>query len=367
MCLLSFILPRIPILIDSTRSLCYDDSDETIDSMMFTKGKDMDIPPSWQAILQRIIRAPAERQRLATALGVSTMTLIRWANKDSKPQRSHLTRLVQVTQSQHRTELLEALEASYPDIQSWPKDGEPEQISSEFFAQVLRARATIIESLRFWHISDMVLRQALTQLDANQLGMAITLVQCMPPSEGGKICSLRERVGRGTSPWTADLEHLAIFLGMESLAGYVVETRHVASVEDLRKRDQLLPAYQTEFEVSAAAQPIWLGGRIAGCLLASSTQPGYFSQQRLALLGAFSNIVALAFDTDDFYPPNLIALRVMPEPERQRPYLATFQQRVQQRMSEAAQSGQHMSSLEAEQHVWQELEHILLTLPEPAR
>lgn len=324
----------------------------------------MNASPSWQSILQRMIRAPAERQRLATALGVSTMTLIRWANEDSKPQRSHLARLVQIIQSQNRIELLEALEASYPDIQSWPKDEEPEQISSEFFAQVLHVRATIIESGRFWHISDMVLRQALAQLDANHLGMAITLVQCMPSSEGGKICSLRERLGRGTAPWTADLEHLSIFLGMESLAGYVVETRHAASVEDLRKKDQLLPAYQTEFEVSAAAHPIWMGGRIAGCLLASSTQPGYFSEQRLALLGTFSDIVSLAFDEDDFYPPDLIALRVMPELERQRPHLATFRQRVRQTMSEAAQHGQHMSSFEAEQKVWQELEYLLLTLAE---
>ncbi len=322
----------------------------------------MNTPPSWQAILQRLIRAPGERQRLATALGVSTMTLIRWANGDSKPQRLHLARLVQIIQAQHRAELLEALETSYPTISSWSKDEEAEDVPAEFFAQVLHARATIIESLRFWHIGDMVLRQALAQLDANRLGMAITLAQCMPPSEDGKICSLRERVGRGTPPWTADLEHLAIFLGMESLAGYVVETRHVASVEDLRKQDQLLPAYQTEFEVSAAAHPIWLGGRIAGCLLASSTQPGYFSQQRLELLGTFCDIISLALDTDDFYVPDLIALRVMPEPERQRPYLQTFQQRVGRVMSEAAQDGQHINSFEAEQRVWRELEHLLLSL-----
>src|SRR5713226_10641130 len=128
-----------------------------IDRVTFTRGKDMDTSPSWQGILRQMIKTPTERQRLATALGVSTMTLIRWANGDSKPQRSHLSRLVQVIQAQHRTELLVALEASYPDIQSWPKDELSEHISPEFFAQVLHARATVIESLRFWHISNMVL------------------------------------------------------------------------------------------------------------------------------------------------------------------------------------------------------------------
>ncbi len=319
---------------------------------------------SWQSILQRILKIPMERQRLSEALGVTTITLNRWVHGDSQPQRSHLLRLVQVVQSQHRAELLEALEESYPDIQSWLNEDLPEQISSEFFARILRARATIIESLRFWHISNMVLTQALVQLDPHQQGMALTLAQCMPPSHGGKIRSLRERLGKGTYPWTEDLEHLAVFLGMESLAGYVVETRHIASIEDLRKQTQLLPAYRTEYEVSAAAQPIWLGGGIAGCLLASSTQPGHFTQQRLALLGVFGDILALSFNRDDFYPPKLIELRVMPDLDLQRPYISSFQQRVRQAVSQAASSPEkHVKNFEIEQKVWQAIEHELLVLP----
>jgi len=305
-----------------------------------------------------------ERQRLSEALGVTTMTLNRWAQGDSQPQRSHLLRLLQVVQPQHRAELLEALEASYPDIQSWLKEDLPEQVSSLFFARVLRMRATIIQSLRFWHISDMVLTQALIQLDPHQQGIALTVAQCMPPSQGGKIRSLRERAGKGTYPWSEDLEHLAIFLGMESLAGYAVETRHVASIEDLRKQTQLLPAYRTEHEVSAAAQPIWLGGCIAGCLLASSTQPGHFTQQRLTLLGIFSDMLALSFDRIDFYPPKLIELRVMPALELQRSSISSFQQRVRWAVSQAASSPeQHINYFEIEQNVWQEIEHELLVLP----
>ena len=319
--------------------------------------------PSWQAVLQRIIKAPAERQRLAAALGVTTMTLTRWANENSRPQRPHLIRLVQTIQPQYRAELIAALETSYPDILSWLHEGATEEISSDFFALVLNARATIIESLRFWHITDMVLKQALSQLDPNRLGMSLTLVQGMPPSQDGKIRSLRERMGKGTLPWTADLEHLSIFLGAETLAGYVVQYQRPASIEDLSK-DHLLPAYQSEFEVSAAANPVWLEGRIAGCLLASSTQVGYFSQQRLALLSTFSDIVSLAFDKKDFYPPQLLELRVMPPPQKQRPYLATLRQRVTQALIDAAQNKHHLSNAQAEQLVWSDLEEILLSLPD---
>src|SRR5436309_2707366 len=122
---------------------------------------------AWQSVLQSIIKAPAERQRLATALGVTQMTLSRWVNENSRPQRNHLIQLVQMVQPQHRTALMEALEQSYPEIRNWLHDETPGQIPTDFFSQVLSARATVIESLRFWQLSDMVLRQALAQLDPN--------------------------------------------------------------------------------------------------------------------------------------------------------------------------------------------------------
>ena len=326
------------------------------------KGNGMSSSPSWQAVLGRIIQTPAERQRLATALGVSVMTLIRWTNGSYRPQKSHLIRLVQLIPPEYRAELLAALESEFPDIHSRLYEEPPEQIPPDFFVQVLNTRATIIETLRFWHITDMVLNQALAQLDANRSGMSITLVQCMPPSQGGKIRSLRERMSRGTLPWKAGLEHLSLFLGIETLAGYVVQYQRPASIEDL-SRDNLLPAYQSEFEVSAAANPIWLDGRIAGCLLASSTQAGYFSQHWLALRSTFSDAISLAFDKNDFYRPDCIELSVMPPPDMQRPHLDKFRQRVTQVLVEATQNKRHLTNIQAEQTVWCEIEEILLNNP----
>lgn len=327
----------------------------------------METSSSWQNILQNILKLPGERQRLATALGLSPMTLTRWANGESNPQRPHLIHLLQAVQPQYREVLLESIEIIYPDIQSWLKDNTSEQIPAEFFAQLLNIRTTTTEALRFWRISELLLKQVLTQLDPHQLGMSITLVQCMPPSplHGDKICSLRERSGKGTYPWSADLEHLALFLGMESLGGYAAESRHIVNVDDLRK-DKLLPAYQTEHEVSAAAHPIMLGGRVAGCLSASSTQVAYFTQSRQALLAAFSDLASLAFEKDDFYPPSMIELKVMPKPEYQRPILSTFRQRVSNALTAASHQRIHISNLEAELKVWQELEEELLNLPDEA-
>ena len=327
----------------------------------------MDTLLSWQSSLQHMLKAPGERHRMATALGLSPMTLTRWASGESNPQRSHLIRLVQVVQLQYREELLDGLEAAYPDFQSWLKDDSSEQISSEFFAQLLNIRTTTTETLRFWRISDLILKQVLAQLDPNQLGMSITLVQCMPPSpkHGNKVRSLRERVGKGTHPWEADLEHLALLLGVESLGGYAVEARHIVNIDDLGK-EKLLPAYQTQYEVSAAAHPIMLGGRVAGCLSASSTQLAYFTQSRQALLAAFSDLASLAFEKNEFYPPDIIELKVMPRPEYQHPILSTFRQRVSKVLTAASHQRIRMSNLEAEQKVWRELEEILLDLPDEA-
>lgn len=315
---------------------------------------------SWPSILQGIIKAPNERQRLSTALGVTTMTLSRWASGESHPQRPHLIHLVQVLHPQHRQELLDALEVQYPEIHSWLQEDSSDLIPPDFFAQVLSVRTTTTEPLLFWRISELVLKQALSQLDPNNLGMAVKIIECMPPGPDGKIRSLRERMGKGTFPWIPDL-HETYFLGLESMSGYAAEMRRIVKSDDLSK-NTTFPAFADDYEVSAAAHPIRFEGRIAGCLLASSTQEGYFSQQRLALLASFSDIIALAFAKPDFYPASLIELRVMPRPERQRPLLATFRQRVTEKFQESLLRHEPINNYAAERQVWQEIEQELFAL-----
>lgn len=319
-------------------------------------------PLPWSIVLQNIIRSSAERKRLASALGMADMTLTRWASGESTPQRPHLTRLVQVLQPNHREEIVIALRETYPDIQSWLKADVEERIAPEFFAQVLNVRTTTTESLRFWRISEMVLKQALLQLDPNNLGMAIKLIQCMPPKDG-KIRSIRECAGKGTPPWTDDLEHDVLFLGLESMSGYATETRHFVNDDDLRK-NKIVPAFKGDFEISAVAHPIRSEGRVAGCLLASSTQEGYFTQQRVALSAAFGDLISLAFDKNDFYPPACIELRFMPPPEVQKPIIATFRERVTKRFRKVGRNGTRLSNPEIALAVWQEIEEELLSLPD---
>lgn len=314
---------------------------------------------SWSSILQGILKSTAERQRLAATLGVTHMTLIRWASGEYKPQRNHLIHLIQAVHPNHRYELIDALQEQFPDIHSWLTEDTTDQIPPDFYAQVLNIRTTTTENLRFWRIADIVLKQALTQLDPNHMGMAIKLVQCMPPSKlyGNKVRSLRERMGKGTPPWTTDLEHDTHFLGLESLAGYSVEVRRIVSEEDLRT-SRMFPAHKTREEVSAAAHPIRFEGNVAGCLLACSAQVGYFTQQRLNLLVAYSDLISLAFNKGHFYSPNQIELRPLPLPMNQRPHLIKFRKRVTDILQ--ANYDLHMTNDDAEMMAWQEIENDLL-------
>src|SRR5579864_9541576 len=239
-------------------------------------SKSANSSPSWRMVLQKIIRQPGERQRLIAALEINPMTLNRWLKDAFQPNRAHLSALMRYVPPEYRQELREAIQIDHPDFDGWASEADQSHISSDFYIDILDTRAGIMEAKRNREIVEKVLNQALLQLDPHQQGMALTVAQCMPPRADGKIHSLRERTGRGTPPWTADLENFAIFLGMESLAGYVVQNQHPTSIEDL-SREKLLPAIQDEFEMSAAAVPLLYEGNIAGCLLASSTVIGHFT------------------------------------------------------------------------------------------
>ena len=105
-------------------------------------------------------------------------------------------------------------------------------------------------------------------------------------------------------------------------------------------------------------------GRIAGCLLVSSTQNNYFlPQSRLALIENYANLLALAFEPEEFYEPCQIELNVMPNQEIQKKHFANFRQRVANTMMEGAINKRPVNNLEAERLVWQQLEEELLRLP----
>ena len=314
----------------------------------------------WQEVFQKIIKPMKERKRIAEALDVNKVTLSRWASKNSLPQRDELAKLLKVVQPKDRAELLAALQHSYPEMYTKLQEEVAESISSAFICEVLKGRASTVETLRPWQVGMPIFDEAIKLLDPHQLGILITPVLCMPPVKG-TIRSLREQGGRGIIPWTTDLANTSFFLGLTSLAAYVTQTGRARSVHDINKETYIpVIGYPEVLEKSAAAAPLWFEGKIAGCLLAASVQVGHFTQARMDLLTNLASIFALTLKPEAFYEPGLVQVRYMPHPMSQLDILQTFRDRVGRLRGQADLDGQPLSSHEAELAAWQEIEDELL-------
>lgn len=326
----------------------------------------MHFPQTWRNLLGNIIEDPHERQRIATALGMHTMTLNRWVNEDVSPRTQNLRRLLEVL-PQHREVLLPLMQEEFPDIaselaQNASSHGVPPGIPAGFYTRVLHTKAYTSKQFRFSSLCELILQQILKQLDPHRVGVAAIIARCMPPSSQEQVRSLRESQGEGTPPWPNNLESQGVFLGGESLAGSSIISGHLQANQRLSQTGTLAPGYQGKWEESAVATPIFDAGRMAGALLVSSVLPDYFIPTRCALVEQYAELIALAFAEEDFYEPERIQLGVMPHERMQQLYLSRFRQRVNELMKEAARRQQSLTIIQAEQAIWQQLEAELLEL-----
>lgn len=240
------------------------------------------------------------------------------------------------------------------------RDSPGEAIPAAFYQKVLQESATLPPALHTWSLIDLILSQAIHQLDPTYVGMHIAVVQCMPPrGETLKVHSVRVIHAQGTPPWSAD-GGVSEFLGAESLAGLVVATCHPAVIQDLGSQDVLGAHQQDGVERSAAAWPLLRASQVAGCVVFSSTQAHSFLPSRLALRGQYADLLSIAFKDTDFSPPSSIELRVLPSADLQQLSLASFQSRVVETLRQAAAQGQPLNRLQAEEAVWKQVEDEIL-------
>lgn len=320
---------------------------------------------NWRTLLQEITEDPREKHRICQELSIQPITLTRWINGNTDPRPQNLYHLLS-TLPQYRDQLIDLLQLDerFVDFSFERLDKEAHEIPVDFYINLLINRATMLEHARFKGTGRAILHQAISQLDPEKLGMSVSIVRCMPKSrKDQKIHSLRESIGVGNPPWGRDRELNAMFLGAESLCGYVVTTGEEQINQDVQHGDSLIPAHKTPEEKSAAVYPIVHEGKIAGTLLISSTQSNYFAAEaRLNLMKNFANLVALIFEQDEFYDPPDIQLLPMPDQQQQAPFFANYRQRVLELLAQTRGTEQEMTSSEAEDEIWRRLEEELLNL-----
>jgi transcriptional regulator with XRE-family HTH domain len=309
----------------------------------------------WRDLLAKHIREPHERSQIALALNVGQATLLRWVNGDSKPRKQNLQRLAQIL-PEYRTLFTEVAAEQVDEVDKKNEEPEHVEIPSIFYARVLNAHCNLPRIIHFSSLSEVILQQALKQLDPQRVGMEITVVQCMRPLRDGKVRSLREYIGQATPPWSRESEERVMFLGMESLAGSSVTNGRPLFIEKQQQAVNRFSVQWVDGEESAMAFPIMRSDRIAGCLLVSSVQPEYFHlSYRHKLIQYYAELLSVIFEPDDFYPLADIDLGYMPPYQEQYPYIAAFRQRTANMMI-----ARRLNVMEAERLVWQEIEGELL-------
>ncbi len=317
---------------------------------------------TWRELLGKIISDTQEKQRIAQSLNINPVTLSRWCTSSTRPRYDNIRLLLEAL-PHYRTQFAEFLADDFPQlfhVQTTQEIQVPE-IPSTFYGQVLNAYTSSPTVLRAPMISTLILQQVLTHIDPNQQGIAAIIIQCMQPDEQNKIRSLRKTYGRGTISSISHDYQTQLF-GAESPTGQAIVSGHPIMLQCSNEKTHLFSEQSLSLGESCVAYPIMQADRTAGCLLIVSNEPYYFTQTRLDQIKSYADLLALAFEPEEFYDLCQIELGIMPEGHLQQKYLAGFQERVMQKMIQAVQRKHSLTRLQAELRVWQELEKELLEL-----
>lgn len=317
---------------------------------------------TFRALLKELLRDPATKRLIEQRSGIAPRTLARWASGETEvPDRKRLYSLLDAL-PMHQHALLAAISKARPDFNPLLLDNtrrQAEDVPLDFLVRLLETNASTPYNLHFVTIINLIFLQLQSIIDPNRQGLNLVVVQCTPPSsQNAPVRSLRQAMKTTTyQQFQPSGEHF--FMGAESLSGYSVSMCQAGVVQHVHE-EQHIPVLRLPGEESAAAYPILRGGNVAGCLLVVSPQADFFLPRLQYILQTYAYLLSLAFETQQFYPPERIRLHTMPEFALQHRHLITFQERVLHLLRQDAT----LSRPQAEIIAWQQLEELLIHLPQ---
>lgn len=347
-------------------------TNSTVETKLETDREEMSIDDNrgasnWRELLAHILRNPREKRQLLDELKVKSITLTRWINGQTEPRQQNLQQLVkaltrycdylpELLKDEKKTGNLSLLLASEEQVTP--------RIPSELYSLVLAARAHTPGHLRFWTIANMILRQAMEQLEASGQVITMWITRCMrnDDKKAKKIRSLQLTLGYCNRKLER-IEQEGMFLGVEAAEGEALAMGHPIIYQNLRQAGFLTPKTPVMDHCSAAIYPITYQGLVAGTFSVASMSADYFLMpERATLVQHYSELLSLAFAPADFVSRENMLLGLMPDYSVQKNSFADFRQRVTTVIGENLQQGKSIGTIEAENIIWQNLEEELLAL-----
>jgi hypothetical protein len=317
-------------------------------------------PLTWRQILDKILSDQQEFDRLVKALSVDPRTLKGWAKGTSNPRSQGLLLLLHNLPAAYQDILPQLVQTEFPDVYEQYEamlrkvEITATTIPAVLYERVLQERATTLHPLARWGVGSSVLRTLITQLSQGSELVVAVLVSCVPPGPGeSHVTRLQEWVVETNEE---NVREPRYYMGMNSLAGYVLEMGKPCVYNELQSFPTPVATDAfTASMASVAGYPICQNGSFGGVLLIYSTAPRFFSRRKLDLLQKYSDLCALAFREEAFFPQESIFLQIIPERETQMATLALLREKIHELMASAERKEEPMTYRQAEELVLKQL------------
>lgn len=196
-------------------------------------------------------------------------------------------------------------------IQNGRLFGETQRLAQELEQRVVERTAQLRQQQQNTETLLRILTEVSSSLDLDRaLNRTLSLLNDAVRAEQGTIMLvsaddnlLHYRAGYGylTGKSSAEERRLTLKIG-EGLAGWVVEHREAALVDDVRKDPRwMASSYASREHRSAIVAPLSVGDDVIGVLMVFSRTPAYFSPESLALVKAIGSQVAVAINNAHLY------------------------------------------------------------------
>jgi hypothetical protein len=252
-------------------------------------------------------------EKVINFLQVSHKTLMNWIKSKANPDFRIFQQVLEAFPDDYDA-LLELIQREFPHfVPERLAEGEaPREILAPFHNRLSKTLHDSLPTLRFWSTCQLVLQQAMQQLDPYRTGMMMAIMTCTPPSSGEKVRSLHGYLGLGSSKWMENWYQQPFFFGSDSLSGYAATVGDIQVIHDLKSDLTGVSLYDVDDMRSILVVPILSCRKCAGCLYIASTSPNYFRSRRLELVQQYVECLARAFSPEEFYAPEQMQFSILP-------------------------------------------------------